>query len=208
MLRHRVILSLIVCVSVAVFASQSRRGRPIRPPNPLDMKGMTEEEKQAEYEKWRMQINQERLKENDIHMKLMAREAWKRLLRINEQQWKIIEPKCEEVRILKYEARACALGWGGSSKRKFHWQRHSKGSGGTLATSPNDMTEGQKIADALVDLLEDDNSTDEAIRQKIDALQKARENARTQLPKAKEELAKILTTPRQEAVFLLIGSID
>jgi uncharacterized coiled-coil DUF342 family protein len=70
------------------------------------------------------------------------------------------------------------------------------------------MPEAYRVADELIDLLEDANSTDEQIRQKIDALQQARENARKALPKAKQELAAVLTTPRQEAVFLIKGYID
>ena len=70
------------------------------------------------------------------------------------------------------------------------------------------MTEGERIVEELTDLLEDKNSKEEEIRQKIDALQRARAKARKALPKAKQELAAVLTTPRQEAVFLLMGGID
>ena len=70
------------------------------------------------------------------------------------------------------------------------------------------MTEGERIAEELIDLLEDENSKEEEIRQKIDALQRAREKARRAKPKAQQELRKVLTTPRQEAVFLLMGYID
>jgi len=148
------------------------------------------------------------LRRGEEELKLMEREAWKRLLRIDERRWKRIQPKSEEVWILKREAQAHALGYGGHSEQSFHWHKHSKGTGGRSAKTPDEMTEGLKLADALVDLLEDANSTDEAIREKIDALQKVRDNARKQLPKAKQELANVLTTSRQEAVFLLTGSID
>jgi hypothetical protein len=56
--------------------------------------------------------------------------------------------------------------------------------------------------------LENEKSTDEQIRKKIYALQKAREKAREALPEAKKELAEVLTTPRQEAIFLIRGYID
>jgi len=39
-------------------------------------------------------------------------------------------------------------------------------------------------------------------------LQQVREKARKEWPKAKRELAAVLTTPRQEAVFLIMGRID
>ncbi len=76
------------------------------------------------------------------------------------------------------------------------------------AKAPDEMTEGEKIVEELIDLLEDENAKDEEIRQKIDALQRAREKAKKELPKAKQELAAVLTTPRQEAVFLIMGYID
>lgn len=159
--------------------------------------------------RWYYERNQEHLKEVEERMKPLWKEAWMRLLRVSEQQWKTIGPREERVGGLRYEARRGALGGPEPRpKQGLIWQRHSKGTNGTLATPPDKMTEGQKIADALADLLEDPNSTDQQIREKIDALQQARENARKALPKAKQELAAVLTTPRQEAIFLLKGSID
>jgi hypothetical protein len=60
----------------------------------------------------------------------------------------------------------------------------------------------------LIDLMRQEDPSDEELRQKIDALQQVREKARKKFPKAKRELAAVLTTPRQEAVFLLLGYID
>ena len=76
------------------------------------------------------------------------------------------------------------------------------------AKAPDEMSEGEKIADELIDLLEDENAKDKEIRRKIDALQQAREKAKKELPKAKQKLAAVLTSPRQRAVFLLMGPID
>ncbi len=42
----------------------------------------------------------------------------------------------------------------------------------------------------------------------MEALQQARAKARQALPQAKQTLRKILTSRRQEAVFLLMGLID
>jgi membrane-bound ClpP family serine protease len=70
------------------------------------------------------------------------------------------------------------------------------------------MPEVYRIAEELIDLLEDEKSSDEDIREKIDALQQARQKAREALPQAKKELAEVLTTPRHEAIFLILGHID
>jgi membrane-bound ClpP family serine protease len=76
------------------------------------------------------------------------------------------------------------------------------------AKAPDELTEGEKIAEEFIDLLENENAKEEEIRRKIDALQRAREKARKQLPEARKELAAVLTSPRQEAVLLLMGYID
>jgi len=70
------------------------------------------------------------------------------------------------------------------------------------------MIEGEKLADELIDLLEDENSKEEEIKKKIDELQQVREKARKELAKVGQELAPLITTPRQEAIFLIMGHID
>jgi len=216
MAKQRIILVLAVCFSIAVFTgqtlSQARSSkRTFFPPfaiDPRSLRGLTEEESSKEIEKWFVQRWQQQRKRSKERMDLMAKEADKRLLRITEQQWKLIETKKEKVAALGRESRIGARGWGGRDEQNFHWNRRSKGTFGTIVKTPDEMTEGERIAEELIDLLEDENSKEEEIRQKINALQRARENARKAKSKAKQELRKVLTTPRQEAVFLLIGYID
>jgi Spy/CpxP family protein refolding chaperone len=69
------------------------------------------------------------------------------------------------------------------------------------------LNESQRIVEELIDLLEDETSKDEEIRKKIQALQEARAEALREYANAQEELATVLTTPRQEAVFLIKGAI-
>ena len=217
MTKQRMILVSLVCFLIAAFAGQtmsqmgSSNRKPIRKmgPDPI----ITWDSSNKKYtikdtKEWFHQFRQQRLRESEERFRPMEREAWKRLLRVNEQQWKMIEPKNEAYFALSHEAYVTALGSRGRDEQSFSWIKHSKGTGGIRAKTPEEMTEGQKLADELIDLLEDDKSTDEAVRQKIDALQKVRDDARRQLPKARKELAAVLTTPRQEAVFLLLGCID
>jgi hypothetical protein len=42
------------------------------------------------------------------------------------------------------------------------------------AKAPDEMTEGEKIVEELIDLQENENEKDEEIRRKIDTLQQAR----------------------------------
>jgi hypothetical protein len=136
---------------------------------------------------------------------LLADKAWLRLLRINERQWMRLKPKVERVRELIHESNACAAGRGG--KESFHWIRHSDSPIG-IGKTREQLPEGFRIVEELIDLLQDETAKDEEIRKKIDALQQARAKARKKLAEAKKELAAVLTTPRQEAVFLIHGKID
>ena len=70
------------------------------------------------------------------------------------------------------------------------------------------MPEGYRIVEELIDLVQDKTSNDEEIRKKIDALQQARAEAKKEFAQTKPELAAMLKTSRQEAVFLIMGYID
>ena len=168
--------------------------------------GMTDEEYRKEIEKTvENRMDQDR-KMRQKRIKAMFPQAWKRLLRTNERQWKLIEPKVDKIQVLGWTSWASAAGSGGIED--FHWYKHSEGAPLQTAKAPHEITEGERLADELVGLLEDEKSTDEQIRKKIDELQQVRENARKAMPKAKKELAKVLTTPRQEAILLIMGYID
>ncbi|OHB79638.1 MAG: hypothetical protein A2Z25_00490 [Planctomycetes bacterium RBG_16_55_9] len=205
MAKQSIAFFFIMCFSIIAIA-----GKPQAPfPSRLSHreKGMTSEKYREKVDRSHAESRQKFFRSVEEKTRLMSREVWKRLLRVNEQQWKTIEPKYEKYVALRREAYSRASGWGERSEQTFHWNKHSMVADGRSARTLDEMTEGEKIADALVDLLEDENTTDEAIRQKIDALQKLRDAARKQIPEARQELKKILTTPRQEAVFLVTGCI-
>jgi len=109
---------------------------------------------------------------------------------------------------LDWEMWAGAGGAGSDSEGNFRWIRATEGYGRMRGKTRNQMPESCRAAEELIDILEDPNSTDTQIRKNIDALQQARENARKAMPSARKELAAVLTTPHQEAVFLIIGYID
>ena len=203
---------MVGCFSIALFAGQMlswahASNHMAIPPRPRgeSLRALTKEQRAKAMEKWRTDFKQQMARSSEERLRLIKGEAWKRLLRISERQWKIIEPRIDKVEVLIWRRRACAAAWGGIED--FHWRRHSEGVLGP-AKAPHEMIEGEKVADQLVDLLEDENSKEEEIRKKIDQLQQVREKARKEWPKAKRELAAVLTTPRQEAVFLIMGRID
>ena len=206
MAKKRTILIAVACISLTVFTVQTLSQVPTRPPR--WKRGMTAPEHRKAMEEWKFQLRQQERKRSEERMRLMWREAFKRLLRVTEQQWRLIKPKYEAELAPDREARVCARGSGGSDEQSFHWMRRSEISGAGRAKTLDEMTEGEKIVEELIDLLENESSKDEEIRRKIDALQQVRDKAKGQLPKARQELAAVLTTARQEAVFLLLGSID
>ena len=201
MATQKIILVLAVCFSMAGFAGQTRRGKP--PGGPRPKKSMTDAEKLKAFEPLfkPMMEKEERDRER---RRLMRREAWKRLLRISERQWKIIKPKVDKVNILGWrmsvrasvetDRRIGISRWRRPSRRMDRWPPAPD-------KTPDELTESEKIIEELIDVLEDENSKDEEIRKKMDALQHFRENARKEFAKVGQELAAVLTNPARKRYF-------
>ena len=203
MVRRRIIMLLVVCFSIGALTGQTLSQMGVRPIGPVT--GMSAEEVKKRLEEWRaeeLQKDRERLDEFGKEGMVRAREG---LLRVTEGQWKVIEPKYERVRALCHEARIKALGYGTQNRQTFRWAKRSEPRG--EGKRPDEMTEGEKTVEELIELLEDKSSKDDQIRQKIDALQQVREKARKQLPEARQELREVVDS-RQEAIFLLRGIVD
>jgi hypothetical protein len=168
---------------------------------------MTDEEHRREIEKLIEERRQSKQRMDQERIEPMRPPAWKQLLRISERQWEMLEPKIDRIQLVGWTTWACAKGYGGEDHESFHWHRHTEAMLGP-AKAPHERIEGEILADELVDLLEDEDSKDEEIREKIDALQQVRENARKELAEVGKELVPLLTTARQEAIFLIMGAID
>jgi hypothetical protein len=80
-------------------------------------------------------------------------------------------------------------------------------SGPLWRLADRELTEGEKTCEELLTLLEDKNSKQQDIDQKIDALRRARDNAAKELAKARQELREVLTA-RQQARLVLTGLLD
>jgi Spy/CpxP family protein refolding chaperone len=104
---------------------------------------------------------------------------------------------------------------GGSSGGYAMRGGSSSGSGGsaqfwggpTWRLADRELTEGEKACEKLFELLQDKNSRPEKIKQKMDALHQAREKAKNQLAKVRQELREILNS-RQEAKLVLLEVLD
>jgi len=205
MAKHKILIVFVVCFSVAL-AGQGPSYMPLK--IPPWKPGMTAEEHKEEVRKTIEQHKRQERERTKEYINLMAMEAWKHLLRVTEAQWNLIEPKHMKTNNLDREMWVGAAG-SGHDMESFHWNKPSDTPQHPMEFKSRDQwTEGYIIVEELIELLEDEKSTDESIKQKIDALQQFREKARKALPMAKQELSKVLTIPRQEAIFLLLGYID
>lgn len=216
---RRMILGSVVCFSIAVFVGQtlSQTSRPRRPASRPDferLRDMNPEEK--------FMYLRKRAEEQEA-------QAMKQALGVDEQQWKVIEPKLKKVRDCRDQAFVGiglpfqssftssvgpAPGQGGGQgfsgfSGGFQFQSGGGGGGAVHSSSPGERfdrppTEGEKICEELQLLLQDPEAGPEQIMQKMDALRKARENARKQWAQAQQELRKVLSL-RQEATLLMMG---
>jgi hypothetical protein len=228
--RQRLIFIIIACLTLGAIGGTLMLAQdiPTRPPN---LRGLTDAERQEALEKWAADQRKARLSLTDderaeVHRKNfedqflkeriaryeyraeMDRQSMKNELRVSEAQWRIIEPKYERQYQLMKDTHARSSS-GNSKDLGHHWIKPTENKmGRALPLTFAELTEAYRNVDKLVDLLRREDTTEEELRKQIDALQQAREKARKEWPKAKQELAATLTTPRQEAVFLLLGYID
>ena len=230
MAKRRIIIGLAVCLLLGVFGQRllsqgMRRGRLPARPDFERMRRMGPEEKVRYFR--RMAEEQRRMAEEQ------EAEAMKQALEVDERQWKVIEPKLKKVRACRDQAfvgiglpfqssftssvvpspgGAGGQSFGGGFSGGFQFQ--AGGGGGTVVHSSSPWqdfgrqpTEGERICEELQLLLQVPGAGPDEIRQKLDALRKAREKAGKQLVKAQQELRKVLTF-RQQARLVLMGLLD
>lgn len=211
MAKQKLLLVPIVCLTSAVFTGEtlSRRRTPPTLPGAENLRGLTGPEESEMMRKWVEDRHlQERISRHE-YVAAMMKHALKNELGASEGQWRVIEAKYERQVLLMCEAWA----YGNhrvANRKDFTWRKatEDRRAGFAPPKTAAELTECERNVDELIDLLRREDTTDEELRKQIDSLQQAREKARRELPKAKQELAATLATPRQEAVFLLLGYID
>jgi hypothetical protein len=141
----------------------------------------------------------------------------KLVLAVTEQQWQQIKPKLDKVRQLTTESRVNATlmgagrgrGAGGDTAAPAaepnapRWVRPSQ----RAQMTQQELTEGDKAAEALVDLIEKKDSDPKQIQAKVEALRAARQKAQKELVTAQGDLRKALDA-RQQAIMTLMGYLD
>jgi len=205
--------------------SRSRGMRMGRMPGQPDferMKNMSPEEKTKYF--------QELLEEQRRVAEEQEALAMQQALGVDEKQWKVIEPKLKKVKSYREQAfigtkppfqsnfstfstgPGGAQGFGGFSGG---FQFQAGGSAGGMTTgsfSPigdpdRPLTDGERLIEELQWLLQDPDPEPAELRQKLDALRKAREKATQQWVRAQQELRKVLNL-RQEATLVMMGLLN
>lgn len=119
---------------------------------------------------------------------------FKESLGASDEEWKLLQPKVEKVTSLQRQLRAGGMFGGGRR-------------GGNPDAAPAPTNDVEAKAQALRTALDNKETKNDELAQKMTALRTAREKARTDLAKAQTELRELLT-PRQEAQMVLQGILD
>ncbi|MCY2931844.1 MAG: hypothetical protein NTV86_20595 [Planctomycetota bacterium] len=129
-------------------------------------------------------------------------ERMKEALGVNDEEWKVVEPKLTKVATLTFESRLGGIGGMGL----FGGGRG--GRGGDAATSrPAPTTEVGKAGAELGKVLADKEAKGEQIKTALQALRDARAKAKAELEQAQKDLREVLTV-REEAVLVSMGMLE
>jgi hypothetical protein len=139
----------------------------------------------------------------------------KSALQATEEQWNIIKAKLEEVRYFRNQARSTVrIGLTSSSSSGTKSDSSARRNVPTWQWTepwkdkdPSELTDAQKLANQLITLVENNNTTSEQLRRKMDDLRKAKkeeDQIERKLAEAQKELRELLT-PRQEAALVLMN---
>ena len=193
-------------------------------PDWIPRSNMTQEQLHRAIQKRSQQLqmqNKKEIEQLDKQMRIesakKADESMKQALRATERQWEIIKPRLDKVECLSKQARVSitpasfrrSRGSGGPNNRQSipKVEEGWKWSKAWEKKAPSELTEGERICEELLLLLEDKGSKQEDIEQKVEALREVRKEAGKQLTKAQQELREVLTF-RQEATLVLMRYLN
>jgi len=242
---RKIILGLAVCLLLGVFARQllsqgtrssgfsgrsgsvpSRSTRPRRMPGQPDFERM---QKMSPEEK--MQYFQQLAEEQRKAMEEQEAIAMRQALGVNDEQWKVIEPRLKKVKHYREQAfigtgppfqsnfSSFGTGPGGGQGFSsgftggFQFQAGASGQGAMVPNSTDrqdfdgPVSDGEILCEEIQRLLYDPQATPEQVSQKLDALRQEREKARRQWVAAQQQLREVLDF-RQQARLVLMGLLD
>ncbi len=146
-------------------------------------------------------------------MRQMMAQRLKEQLGVDDQAWKVMEPRL--MKVMELNRRVSGMGGrGGTFFGGFRGQRPgAEGRGpadrpGFAGQQPNrELTPVEKATEQLRTTLENQSASPEEIKKQLTAVREAREKAKQELAAAQQELRQILTL-RQEAQLVLMGQLN
>jgi len=226
MLTKKMIISFFICLLITLFASRTLSQTRIRESSrevvkPESWTQQWQRMHEQRRQQWQMQ-NKKRIeqlqKQSRRESAKRADESMKQALRATEQQWKVIKPRLDRVKCLSKQARVSITPQSYKRSRNFGSGPNNRQTAPKVEEgwkwskawdkkAPAELTEGERICEELLELLEDKGSKQEEIEHKIEALCEVRKNDTKQLVKAQQELHDVLTF-RQEATLVLMRLLD
>jgi len=128
-------------------------------------------------------------------MRQRMEDMMKQQLGVNDDEWKVIQPKLQKVMEVQRDARGG--GFGGMFR--------SRDRGGD--SSSQSLSPVQQAQHDLRTALENKDTPADQIQAKLTALREAKEKAKADLATAQKDLKDVLTQ-RQEAVLVMMGMLD
>jgi len=124
----------------------------------------------------------------------------KETLKVNDEEWKALQPKVEKVQTMSREIT-------GGGMRMMGGRRGGNTDQPAAGTAEQPQSPLVKAQADLQATLDKENATADEIKTKLTAYRQARELAKQELAKAQAELRE-LVTPKQEAQLVLMNLLD
>jgi len=149
---------------------------------------------------------------NGTDFRQRMNEFIKTALKVNDDEWAVIQPLLEKVQTLERDSMmgrfGAFAGMGGGGGRR---QRQDTTGGGQTATgggaAAGSNRSGSPEIQALKAALDSDSTSTEDIKAKLQALRDARKKSAAELEQARADLEKVLTL-RQEATLVDMGILQ
>ncbi len=143
--------------------------------------------------------DQEQMRQRMDEFRQQAQERLKEALGVNDEEWKVFQPKLEKVQTLNRQLRFGMMG------RMFGRMR--RGGEPPPAMPEEPQSDLEKKSSDLQQLLQNTETKPEDIKTALVAYREARTKATEELTKAQKELQEVLTV-RQEAQLVLMGLLE
>jgi Spy/CpxP family protein refolding chaperone len=127
-------------------------------------------------------------------------EQMKTSLKVNDEEWSVLQPLIEKVTEKQRDASGRSFGFG--DRRSSSGGSSSSGGDSSRSERP-----GSAERDALRTTLQNEGASSEEIKAKLNALREIRKKSTAELATAREELKKVVTV-RQEAVLVSMGILE